>query len=183
MRTAALLSRTDILKGLRAARCGSATAPLSAGSARQRKSAGFSLIELLIIIAIVAILGTIAGPSFSAFIASQRIKTASFDLMTMLTLSRSEAIKRNADVVATPATGGWQNGWTVTAADGTVLNQQNALPGVTIGDAPASVTYAASGRLTGAATLHFEISSTSSSSVRCITIDLSGRPNSKEGAC
>ncbi|HET7832107.1 MAG TPA: GspH/FimT family pseudopilin [Gallionella sp.] len=151
---------------------------------RQRLS-GFSMIELLITIIVVGILAMIAVPSFSDFIAGQRIKNASFDITSALTLARSEAIKRNANVTITQAAGGWQNGWTVTAG-GTTVSSRDPLSGVTIdGAAPASVTYAANGRLlAGTGTLSFEISSPNSSvSPRCISVDPSGRPNNKVGGC
>lgn len=162
-------------------------------AAQRARLPGFTLVELLITIVIVAILASIATPSYREFVAGQRIKTASFDIMSALTLARSEAIKRAAPVTAAPAGGTWTNGWSVTAADGTVLLQQTALPSLSIicksGSPSATVTcpagglaYAGNGRL-AAATPSFEIGSTSSSVVRCITVDLSGRPNSKAGAC
>ncbi|TXT23418.1 MAG: type IV fimbrial bioproteinis protein FimT [Gallionellaceae bacterium] len=152
---------------------------------RQPESAGFSLTELLITIVIVAILAAIAVPSYREFVAGQRIKTASFDIMAVLTLARSEAIKRNTDISITPAAGGWASGWAVAASGAAALNQQNALPGITItcaGGCPDPVTYTANGRL-DAAVNPFQISSAASTQVRCITIDLSGRPNARAGGC
>ncbi len=145
---------------------------------------GFTLIELLITIVIAGILASAAIPFFQDFIAGQRIKTASFDLISALSLTRSEALKRNADVTVMPANGGWQNGWTVRALVGgavTTLNQQAAFRGLTI-TGPASVTYTNSGRLS-AAVAPFSISNPSNNTRRCIRIDLSGRPNSTVGAC
>jgi prepilin-type N-terminal cleavage/methylation domain-containing protein len=81
---------------------------------------GFTLIELMVTITIVGILLAIGVPSFRGFVAGQRVKTASYDISSVLTYARSEALKRNADVVITPNTGGWQNGWCVAAGPSTL---------------------------------------------------------------
>ena len=143
-----------------------------------RKQAGFTLVELLITIVILGILASLAIPSFREFVAGQRIKTASFDMMAMLTLARSEAIKRGANVSISASS----THFTVSADSGTtVLLQQEIPAGVTI-TGWSAVTYNRSGRL-GAAFTPVQISSTSSSQVRCLSIDLSGRPNTKNTAC
>ena len=152
--------------------------------ARCNKGLGFTLIELIIVITILGILTTVALPAFTGFIADQRIKTASFDVVATLMLARSEAIKRNTNVTVTPVGSQWDNGWSVTATTGgatTTISQQAAYKNLTI-DGPANVTYNTGGRLaTSASTI--EIRNSDSSSVRCISIDLSGRPNSKKVAC
>lgn len=157
-----------------------------AGRPRNR-AAGFTLIELLITIAIVGILAAAALPSFRSFVAQQRIKTASFDLMSMLTLARSEAIKRNANV----SLGGLGSGnLVITVVDsGTVIQQREPFAGLTLtcktGGATvacADVVYIGSGRLQSAPP-SIEISGAASNQVRCISIDLSGRPASKKAAC
>ncbi len=153
-------------------------------------SSGFSMTELLITIIIVGILAAIAVPSYTAFVATQRIKTASFDLVSTLTLARSEAIKRNVNVTVTRTGSSWESGWSVTTTtpppvSTITLSVHDPVTGTTIAG-PANVTYAANGRLTGtASTLHFEISSITrpSATARCISIDPSGRPSSKGGGC
>lgn len=157
----------------------------NSGPSLPPKLSGFTLVELLITIVIAGILASLAAPSFREFIAGQRIKTASFDIISTLTLARSEAIKRNANAVITPTGGSWAGGWSVTAS-GTTLNQQSAFPGLSITCTGTCnpLTYTGNGRLPAGVTApSFEISSTSSTSVRCISIDLGGRPNSKVGAC
>jgi len=145
---------------------------------------GFTLIELLVTLSIIGILSVLALPSFSEFVGGQRVKTASFEVFSSLTYARSEAIKRNAEVAVTSASGGWQNGWTVAVVNGSTLNQQTAFTGLTIAGPAGSITYNGSGRLKASVT-PFTISSSTGTSVspRCISIDLSGRPNSKIGNC
>ena len=72
---------------------------------------GFTLIEVLIVIVMIGVLLAIAAPSFVTFTASQRVKTASFDLYAALTFARSEAIKRRQAVTVAPAAGtDWATG-------------------------------------------------------------------------
>lgn len=147
-------------------------------------SYGFTLVEMLTTIAIVAILSALAAPAFRDFIAGQKIKTAAYDLSYTLTFARSEAIKRNSNVTIAAASGGWQNGWAVNA--GTVnLNQHESVPGLTIAGQSASIIYSSNGRIQATANQTFRISSNTSSNAaqRCITINLSGLPNTKKGAC
>lgn len=157
--------------------------PASVKRPRQIRGFGFTLIELLVTISIIGILLGIAVPFFSTFVSGQQIKTAAYDISYTLTYTRSEAIKRNSDVALSPATGGWQNGWTVTSGT-TTLSQHEAFPGLTITGPASSLTYSGNGHLKTAVN-PFGISSSVSTSVspRCVSIDLSGLPTSKTGSC
>ena len=147
-------------------------------------SMGFSLIEMMVVISIVAILAAIAIPSFQSIIRNQRIKNSSYEMFTSLMVARSEAIKRNTDITVAPVTAGsWKDGWTISAG-GTVLKNQEALKGIAVSGAPASLTYKRTGRLSAAATpFQFDINPADSNFIRCITIELSGLPRTKKGAC
>lgn len=78
---------------------------------------GFSLIELMVVVAIVAILAGLAAPSFTELLRNNRLAAASSALQVSLSLARSEAVKRGSDarvtVAANGAAGSWVNGWTV----------------------------------------------------------------------
>lgn len=132
---------------------------------------GFTLIELMITIAIAAILLTIAIPSFQGLINDNRITTQTNELVTDLMVAKSEAIRRSVRVAicirdtagtACNTGGAWGDGWILFAdsdADGTVdtgetlLKVHEALPtGVTIAGAgfgtTGIVTYTPSGSTT-----------------------------------
>lgn len=150
---------------------------------------GFTLGELMITIAIVSILAGIALPSFRDFIRTQRVKTASFDVVTALIMTRSEAIKRNNNVSMTQVGSGWQDGWTIATTTGTVeiLRQQDPYTNLSITDSASAgvVTFTRDGRLASTPT-NFTIDADPSSAAvtpRCVSISLSGRPNSKLGGC
>lgn len=61
-----------------------------------QRAQGFSLIELMVAVAILAILLALAVPSFQDMIQQNRVRTAAADLNDSLNLARSEAIKRGS---------------------------------------------------------------------------------------
>lgn len=87
----------------------------------QSRSAGFTLVELMITIAIAAILLAIALPSFQGSMRSNRLATSTNEMIATISLARSEAIRsrRGAGLCAT-ANGSacgtdWNQGWMVWA--------------------------------------------------------------------
>ncbi len=56
---------------------------------------GFSLIELMVIIAIVGIIASIGTPEYGRFVAKNRVRDAASDLIQEMRLTRSIAIKEN----------------------------------------------------------------------------------------
>lgn len=97
---------------------------------------GFTLIELMVTISIAAILLAIGVPSFQAIIENNRLATQSNELITAVSLARSEAIKRGVDISITPNTLDYVNGWCVHTGvacnAGTELRQFPALRGMVI---------------------------------------------------
>ena len=107
----------------------------------RQRLAGFSLIELMVVIAISAILITVAAPSLTDMATSAKLNSDSSRWIASAQLARSEAIKRNRRVTMCPTTDGdtcatsggakvWSSGWLVGHTVGstwTVLQREAAL--------------------------------------------------------
>ena len=97
--------------------------------ARRRLASGFTLVELLVVLAIVAILLCIAAvPGMSRVVAARALAAQTSEFMAALRLARAAALQRGTDVtVCASAPGGpplacqgshaadWRNGWIVFA--------------------------------------------------------------------
>lgn len=78
---------------------------------RRIRPSGFTVIELLIVIAITSIATAFAVPAFLATIRANRLDSATTELRVALQLARSEAVKRATVVVVEPITpGSWVRG-------------------------------------------------------------------------
>ena len=143
---------------------------------------GFTMIEMLVTLIIVGILAGLAAPAFTSFIAGQNIRAASSMLQSSLLFARSEALKRNADVIVSPVGGQWASGWTVAvSATAEALSNNNKVSHAVVAG-PASITYNNAGRISsGGAT--FKFSSTQSGDIRCLNIGLSGMPTITTSGC
>ncbi len=85
---------------------------------------GFTAIELLVVVAIVAILAALAVPSFTPLIERWRVRQATENLVSTIHFARSEAIKRGGGITI-DATGGWNTGWKITHTEnGTTTDLQ-----------------------------------------------------------
>jgi type IV fimbrial biogenesis protein FimT len=77
---------------------------------RPRQERGFNLIELMIGVALIAILMVVALPEFSTWLHNTKIRTAAESVIAGMQLARAEAVRRNVNVQFAFGTG---TAWTV----------------------------------------------------------------------
>jgi type IV fimbrial biogenesis protein FimT len=119
-----------------------------------REARGFTIVELMIGLAIVAILVFSAVPSYTAWMQNTKIRNATESVLNGLQLARTEAIRRNVNVQFDLST---DSAWTIQVADATAeIVQQRAAAqgsnGVTRTVQPAGatrVTFSSLGRVVG----------------------------------
>jgi type IV fimbrial biogenesis protein FimT len=168
-------------------------------TSKLRGTTGFTLLELMVVVAVAAVLAAVAAPSFATFIDNQRLRSASFDIVSDLSLARSEALTRQTTVVITPATvsgGGWADGWRLnlgSSAGALVTSRTGVAPKVRFaaanssGSAVSSLSIGPDGRVVGLTPMSIEVTLADTLpagvTASCVRIDATGRPRSTKGAC
>lgn len=121
---------------------------------------GFTLVELMITLAVAAVLAAIAAPAFNQLALGSTLRSHANDLAAGALLARSEAIKRNQPVTlcassnGTACTGSWSSGWIVMTGSGAVLQAHApAASGYVVTSTEASIVFQPSGVGATAATL------------------------------
>jgi type IV fimbrial biogenesis protein FimT len=130
---------------------------------RHHPMRGFTLVELMVTLAVAAVLSMLAAPSFSAMYSNLRVQGMASELAADLQYARSEAVRRRADVqLASDADG---LGYAIRTGTETVKSVRFST-GVSIGTG-ASATYSALRALAGESA--FTLAGTSGASLRIST--------------
>ena len=74
---------------------------------------GFTVVELMVALAVAGILGTLGAASYAGIVGRTRVVGDANDLLNAIELTRSEAAKRGRRVTLLPTRGDWAAGWTV----------------------------------------------------------------------
>lgn len=159
-----------------------------------RQSRGLTLVELMVVVAIMAVLAALAGPSFMGTIERYRVSTVTDQLASALMLAQAEAIKRAGNVGLARLSGGdcpalataqeWSCGWQVfidtnnngvlNAGEATI-QQFRITNGVNVMNIENDAGYTANrwGKLNGAGPMSFVISPESNALSATTTLCLS----------
>ena len=146
---------------------------------------GFTLIELIVVLAIAAILATVGLPSMVEFVQNNRLAAETNRFVSSIRFARSEAVKRNEAITLNSSANSWSDGWAINVGAAPVnptseilRNEVAASQGITISSgAPttANLTYQADGTIANTRTQFFICDERGSDLGRVVTINVTGR--------
>lgn len=156
--------------------------------------AGFTLVELMVALAVLAILAAISVPSFDNMILSNRLSTLVNDYTAAVRIARSEALKRNVPVVlcrsadgsSCGGSDGWEQGWVIRAGTAVLRSYPAASSGYRLSSSVTTLTFQPNGFATSAASLTACRTSPLGSQERQISVSASGKvriSRSSNGTC
>lgn len=148
---------------------------------------GFTLVELMVTVSVIAILAAVAVPGMTALINNSRLNGQSEEMLSSLQLARAESIRRNARVTVCPSTDGstctsstsWSQ-WIVRGRDNTtgtddVIRSNAAAGGVQISGPAAGIVFKPSGLIDAQQVVTVCMPTTNpSQNQRALTVMISG---------
>ena len=151
-----------------------------------RKPGGFTLIEMLVTIALLGVLAVIAIPQFRTLLERNQVVSAANDLVAALLMARSEAINQEATV--TVKSDDWASAtWTIVDADDEIIVYHEPFENMSItpNGTVAEVSYLSSGRAAGPGFTNADYFSVEyGDAARKVCLSAIGRPFVlKEGDC
>jgi type IV fimbrial biogenesis protein FimT len=155
---------------------------------------GFTLLELMVTIAVMAILVMIAVPNLNDAVLGGKLSSYANNLVASAYLARGEAVKRNAVITlcassdGSTCTGGWEQGWVVLWGTNVLHRQQALSAGLKINADAASISFSPTGvSASTAATLTVcRLTPTVGTQERVVSISATGLPGVKKtttGSC
>lgn len=185
--------------------CSWALAPATNPRGPAARSAGFTLIELMVTIGLIAVLAALALPTFSESIRSNRVTTAANLAIATLNYARTEAIRSKTTSSVCPRNPGddkcgsdWKNGLTVWTDDNSsgswdagetrrIVEPTKGVDFAQVGDSKA-ISFDSRGRVVDAAaartfSLTAQECKSGAATKRLLTVSVLGQATVEKGVC
>ena len=158
---------------------------------QRRRARGFTLLEIMVVIVIMGILMAVGVPGIQTLLNNQKMKSATFDLVTTAMLARSEAIKwggvSGSSISIVAAGNNFSNGWCIVFTSATACSMSSPADGVmqiikpTAGityayqGTAAPIVFARTGRLAGGTAVSLLVTDIDAfAAPRCVKFDTNG---------
>ncbi len=160
---------------------------------RKNQALGFTILEMMIAVAIAGVMAAVAVPNLTAFVKNNCMTTSANNLITSLQIAKSEAVKGRTTITVNPsknsgdadyATNEWGEGWTVSNATETirVTEQTCGIGSITIDGDDTSVSYDSSGFTNTTSTFTICDDRTGETG-RVVSLNTLGRPATTNATC
>jgi len=158
------------------------------------RQTGFTLLELIVTVAVGGVILAIGLPSFVNLVKSNRLTTQTNSVLTALHLARNEAVNRGHNIRVLTISGDedWAAGWQVrldvnndgvTDAEDTVLRSFDAIEDATLVGVVDNVTYQSSGFVDAVNSITLTAYECTGEDIRVIDVKLSGLVSSTKQIC
>lgn len=152
--------------------------------ANLKKQSGYTFVEVMVVIGIVAILAAIGLPSYKSFMEQSEFTQAYNNLYNAYRFARSEAIKTSSSMQISAATGTWNDGWGVYASGtGDALLAAPAVKSSLINVSATAITVNGRGSVSAVGITQFNVSDSRNSNSKYICILQSGQSYQSDTAC
>lgn len=166
-----------------------------------RLSKGFTLVELMVTLVVLAVVSAIAFPNFQQLIRSSRVTAANNEIIGLVNLARTEAIRsgRGGGVCGSSTGAGCDGAWAQGAAAfsdpdgdgqigaGTILRHVSFANGLTVTGPNANLAFDGRGRSRAPANQVFSVRAatcnTNAQQQRQLVLNISGQIRSTKGTC